>query len=163
MFYQKVPSGILALTLVLSSCTGQQERELPKKEYRVADRQLPADATYSRLRWVHLPETHPQSSDKMRLSERKRSKLLPTVHISLKETPICDAAKALAELGNYHHYCSSLIKKESISINALGTIDEFARKIEANHSVRVIIDHTNREVRFLSDTAYPARFFDEDI
>jgi hypothetical protein len=149
------------LALILTGCGSSEPLEPPAKTYRVSDRQLPPDPTYNRLRWVHLPETHP-TRDLHPISHSSRPKLLPIVHFSIENKPLCEAAAMLAALGRYSSYCSSLVKDRTITLKALGTIIELAERIEAEHPVQVIIDHDHRQVRFLAKQGSQERFFGED-
>ncbi|MCI5066187.1 hypothetical protein MRY87_10720 [bacterium] len=156
------PLHLSFLLILLGGCSSTHPVEVEKKVYRVADRQLPPDLTYSRLRWVHLPETHPSRDLRSAgLADPSRPKLLPVVHFSLEDQPLCTAATVLAGLNRYSTYCSSLLREETITINTLGTFEELAREIEATAGVKVTIDHENREVRFLAGQPKEAAFFNE--
>ncbi|MCB0328497.1 MAG: hypothetical protein KDD70_02505 [Bdellovibrionales bacterium] len=150
----------IAAPLLLGGCSSKEP--IPEKEivYRVSDRQLPPEDTYNRLRWVHLPETHPVRNLEL-VKHRNRPKLLPVVHFTIEDGSICDAATMLAGLGRYSSYCSSLLKEKKISLNTLGTMEEIGLMIEEAHGISVVIDHENREVRFLSQQSAEVRFFEE--
>ena len=154
---------LLISSVFLVGCSSKDEHPM-KEIYRVSPRQLPPEATYSRLRWVHLPETHP-SADMSQLPHRvaNRPKLLPVVHFTVEDLPMCEAATVLSGLGRYATYCSSKVKDKTVSLDALGTIDELAELIEQKYKVNVVVDHPNREVRFLSaDTFVAESFFEEE-
>jgi hypothetical protein len=129
------------------------------KTYHVAHRQLAPDPVYNRLRWVHLPEMYPSMLYK---ADEERPRYFPVYHFSIKNRPLCHAASQLAGTARYSSYCSSILRSEKITVETLGTIDEIAEAIEAaNAIVRVIVDHENREVRFLTNSVMEGQFFVE--
>jgi hypothetical protein len=154
---------IIATAFTLSGCS--TSTTLPEKEevYRVTHRQLPPEPTYNRLRWVHLPVTHPARNLK-RHTDGERPKLMPVYHFTVSDTSMCDAAAVLAGMARYTSYCASPLKDLRISLNMLGTLPEVADRIEAEHPVNVIIDHEHKEVRFLRGKVKKPRhrFLDEE-
>jgi hypothetical protein len=81
--------------------------------------------------------------------------------LSLKNTTLEETARVLAATARYSSYTAPSIAKEKISVTNLGTIDELARIIESKARVQVVVDHENREVRFLAAHAEQPRLFDE--
>lgn len=150
-----IVSGLL---IFLSGCsTPHYDKLAGTKSYDLATRQLPPDPVYSRLKWVHLPEMYPSMMYK---ASEDRPRYFPVFHFQINNRELCDAAVQLAGTARYSSYCSSLLKGERITLQALGTIDELAKKIENSSSkVRVVVDHENREVRFLTNSAVEGQFF----
>ncbi|MCB0320342.1 MAG: hypothetical protein KDD60_05395 [Bdellovibrionales bacterium] len=153
-----VSTIILSVCLLCGCSSHEFEEPAQVRVYSIADRQLPRDPVYSRLRWVHLPEMHPARHVEV---NPERPLLLPVNHFSIQDKPLCDAAALLAGSARYSAYCSSLLKDEKISLEALGTIDEIATLIEKNSQARVIVDHSNREVRFLLGTEGRESFYSD--
>lgn len=113
---------------------------------RIARQQLPDDPVYNRLRWVHLPHTLPL--EKPRVSEQ-RARLAPVYHLELLDNSLKQASVALASTARYTSHCSDLIADDTITLNALGTIDELASLIGEQAGIEVVVDHEHEEVRFL--------------
>ncbi len=74
---------------------------------------------------------------------------MPIYHLELAENSLKEAAAALASTARYSSYCSELIAEDVISISTLGTIEELATQIEEQAGIEVVVDHENKEVRFL--------------
>ena len=143
----------LGVLLSASAFSGCAYKDAPKytptekpKVFRVATRQLPPEPVYNRLRWVRPPQVTPS-----RKIDAKRSPLiLPVVHYSVKQTPACEALLVLAATSRYRSYCASAVEPKRVSLDMLGTIDEIAQEISHNAGIKVVVDHQNQEVRFLS-------------
>lgn len=145
-----------------TACSSSVQTQPAKRVFQIAEQQLPHEATYSRLRWVHLPATQP-STDLHRASDSVRPRLLPIVHLSIENKSLCDAASALASLMRYTSYCSSQLKEEVTSVEALGTIYELSERIADRHKVKVVIDEENKEIRFLPATVQRVEFLGEEL
>lgn len=150
-FSQKLLSRPLSILVVLAlaACGPSIKEWEPHKEnkiHAVSFRQSPPEPVYNRLRWVHLPEVLP---DTPKVSA-KAPLILPVVHLDLHNETLEDAALILAAPLGYTTYCSSIIAKQKISISRLGTVDELARDISQRKDIHVVIDHDNKEVRFLA-------------
>ncbi|NBW40039.1 hypothetical protein EBR25_03440 [bacterium] len=148
------------ICLMLSGCSSTLELSPAKRAYQVAEQQLPQEPTYNRLRWVHLPTSQPARS-LHRASDEVRPKLLPVVHFSIKEKSLCEAATILAGLYRFSSYCSSQLREEMITLEALGNIYELAENIAADHDVKIVIDRENREIRFFPSMVQNVRFLEE--
>lgn len=144
-----------------TACSSSVEVPPAKRVYQIAEQQLPHEVTYSRLRWVHLPATQPPAA-LQRASDSVRPRLLPIVHLSIENKSLCDAASALASLMRYTSYCSSQLRKEITSVEALGTIYELAEIIADNHVVKIVIDEENKEIRFLPRAVQKVEFLGEE-
>jgi hypothetical protein len=81
--------------------------------------------------------------------------------LSLKATPLAEAARVLAATSRYTSYTDPSIASQKLTIESLGTIDELGQTIEQKAQVQVVIDHRNREVRFLPPTGEQPRLFSE--
>jgi len=67
----------------------------------------------------------------------------------------------LAAISRYSSYTAPSIALEKISVDNLGTIDELAQIIGSKAHVQVIVDHPNKEVRFLATRGEQPRLFEE--
>jgi hypothetical protein len=67
----------------------------------------------------------------------------------------------LAATARYSSFTSPSIAADKISVKNIGTIDELARIIESKARVQVVVDHENRDVRFLAVHTEQPRLFDE--
>lgn len=153
-------------TLVVAGCGGVKDYQpIPKDSglYMPSVRTVGAEPVYARTRWVRPPEILPQreSYQAAEANERSTPSLRPVFELSLKNTSLEETARVLAATARYSSYTAPSIAREKISITNLGTIDELARIIESKARVQVVVDHDNREVRFLAAQAEQPRFFEE--
>jgi hypothetical protein len=160
--------GLLVLTifgLMLAGCGGVKEYQpVPKSGglYMPSVRTVGPEPVYSRTRWVRPPEVLPQRESSSGSANLQDSpSLRPVFQLSLKNATLEETARVLAATARYSSYTAPSIAKNKISVTNLGTIDELARIIESKARVQVVVDHENREVRFLAAHAEQPRLFDE--
>jgi hypothetical protein len=82
--------------------------------------------------------------------------------MNLKNATLEEASRSLAATAQYASYCSSLIAKQKISFNQLGTLDELAEAISRQAGIRVVVDHEGQAIRFLPQEAETPRFFEQE-
>lgn len=147
-------------------CGGVKDYQpIPKDEglYMPSVRTVGAEPVYARTRWVRPPDVAPQRESYQVAEANLRSSpsLRPVFELSLKNTSLEETARVLAATARYSSYTAPSIANDKISVTNLGTIDELARIIESKARVQVVVDHENREVRFLAAQAEQPRFFEE--
>ena len=125
--------------------------------YRVAG----PEPVYARTRWVHPPEVLPSRDGGDTESSYDTPPLRPVYQLSLKNATLEEACKVVASLARYSSYTSPSLAKERFSFQNLGTIDELARIIEGKAGIKVVVDHENKEVRFLVRTGLEPTSFSE--
>jgi hypothetical protein len=81
--------------------------------------------------------------------------------LTLKNATLEQTCKVLASMARYSSYTSPSLARESFSFQNLGTIDELAQIIEEKAQIKVVVDHENKEVRFLVRTALEPTLFSE--
>jgi hypothetical protein len=95
-------------------------------------------------------------------SELRETPSLRTVfELSVQNATLEETARVLAATARYSSYTAPSIASEKISVKNLGTIDELARTIESKAQVQVVVDHENKEVRFLPASAESPKLFEE--
>jgi len=140
------------------SPTSKNTRTLFMPSYTTAG----AEPVYVRTKWVHPPEVLPPRSAESASSSYDRAPALrPVYELNLKNATLEQTCKVLASMARYSSYTSPSLATQKISFQNLGTIDELARIIESKARVQVVVDHENREVRFLAAQAEQPRFFEE--
>ncbi len=139
----------LSLVTAASGC-GATAVKKEERSYRVAVEQIPANPTYHRLRWVHLPDIKPYAHEQVSADVPA---ILPVINIDLENSTLEEAARVLAATGRYSSYCASSVAKRKLSIKAIGTVDELAREIAKRAQVYSSVDHENREIRFLEQSS----------
>jgi hypothetical protein len=153
----KVLITIAFAVMTLSGCSSSKPVP-PKKEvskaFPVANRQLAPEPVYSRTRWVQLPEVLPASGANALKPAKSRQALekpmmFQVINFELDDGTLKEAAQMLAASSRYQAFCDPSFAEKKISINMLGTIHEIANKISEASGVDILIDHTNREVRFV--------------
>jgi hypothetical protein len=82
-------------------------------------------------------------------------------HLALKNATLEETARVLAATSRYSSYTAPSIASEKISVDNLGTIDELAQIIGSKAHVQVVVDHQNKEVRFLAARGEQPRLFEE--
>jgi len=157
--------SILSASMI-SGCGGVKDYQpIPKDNalYMPSVRTVGAEPVYARTRWVRPPEVVPQreSYQAAAMNMRESPSLRPVFELSLKNTSLEETARVLAATARYSSYTAPSIANDKISVTNLGTIDELARIIESKARVQVVVDHENREVRFLAAQAEQPRFFEE--
>lgn len=126
-------------------------------------RTVAPEPVYARTRWVRAPDVLPQRdiSGVTDLPLRDSPSLRPVFELSVKDASLEETARILAAMARYSSYTAPSIAANTISVKNLGTIDELGRIIERKAQVQVIIDHENKEVRFLPASAQSPRLFEE--
>ena len=141
--------GLLVLVALTACGPTGKEWEPDKKEPKVfsmSTTQTAPQPVYSRLRWVHLPEPLPSRQ----MPESGAPQIYPVFHMQLKNTRLEDVARLLASTARYSSYCASTVADKKVTVNRLGTIDELAQYIQQDAGVRVVVDHENKQVRFMA-------------
>ena len=126
-------------------------------------RTVAPEPIYARTRWVRAPQVLPQR-DVPSLGNpelRDSPTLRPVFEINIKDATLEETARILSATARYSSYTAPSIANNKISLKNLGTIDELGRIIESKAQVQVIIDHENKEVRFLPASAQSPRLFEE--
>ena len=122
------------------------------------------EPVYARTRWVYASEALPnreREADVESVSLRGSPRLRAVFHLSLKNSTLEETARVLAATARYSSYTAPSIASEKISVDNLGTIDELAQIISSKAHVEVIVDHQNKEVRFLAARGEQPRLFEE--
>lgn len=122
------------------------------------------EPVYARTRWVYAPEALPnreREGDNEGPALRGSPRLRSVFHLALKNATLEETARVLAATSRYSSYTAPSIASEKISVDNLGTIDELAQIIGSKAHVQVIVDHQNKEVRFLAARGEQPRLFEE--
>jgi len=141
-----ITAALIAASALASGCSSNKAERPSGKAYRVAFRQLPPQPVYNRVGFAHLPEVVPSRD----LPRTNAPTLDPMVHLELKNSTLEEASEVLAAVSRYTSFCASTIAKQRITLNTLGTQQELADQISAEAGIKVVIDHENRQVRFLT-------------
>ena len=154
------------ISVLTAGCSGVKEYQpIPKKNglFMPSVRTAAPEPVYSRTRWVRPPEVLPQRD----LPDGQSSQLAdspsirPVFQLTLSNATLEETARVLAATARYSSYTAPSIAKDKISVKNLGTLDELARIIESKARVQVVVDHQNREVRFLAAQVEQPRLYDE--
>lgn len=141
---------LIIVTLSLIGCSSRAKPFDPNKErkfFSVAVRQYAPEPVYNRLMTAYLPEPLPSRN----ILPAAQTRISPIYQFELKNTSLEQTARVLASTARYTSYTSSVIASRKINILAVGTIDEIAEHIENRAGINVVVDHANREVRFLAN------------
>ena len=125
-------------------------------------RSVGPEPVYARTRWVQPPEVLPPRSDGSTENSYDRSpSLRPVYELTLKDATLEQTCKVLAQMARYSSYTSPSLATQKFSFQNLGTIDELAQIIGQRAGIKVVVDHENKEVRFLVRTALEPTLFSE--
>lgn len=117
---------------------------------------------YVRTKWVHPPEVlPPRSGESTNSSYDRAPSLRPVYELNLKNATLEQTCKVLASMARYSSYTSPSLVTQKFSFQNLGTIDELAQIIGQKAGIKVVVDHENKEVRFLVRTALEPTLFSE--
>jgi hypothetical protein len=121
------------------------------------------DPVYSRTRWVRPPDVLPQRDRAGTVDRdlRDTPSLRTVFELSVKDVTLEETARILAATARYSSYTAPSIASAKISLKKLGTIDELARIIGQEAQVQVVVDHENKEVRFLPASVESPKLFEE--
>lgn len=124
------------------------------KAFRVTNRQLAPEPVYNRTRWVQLPDVLPVSGRESSRPAKSREALskpmvFPVINFELQDGTLKEAAQMLAASSQYQAFCDPSFAEQKLSLSMLGTIHELANKISETSGIDILIDHTNKEVRFV--------------
>ena len=152
--------GLALITVCLAGCVkgvkpyepdNKNARTLFMPSYRTS---APAPV-YARTRWVQLPEVLParESEEGRGVSTYENApSLRPVYQLTIKNGTLEETARVLGAMARYSSYTTPSLATRKVSFQNLGTIDELAEIIEDKERIKVVVDHENKEVRFLVRT-----------
>ena len=158
--------GILACSVFVGCSTGgvkpyeptdKKGRTLFLPSYQTAG----PEPVYARTRWTHPPEVLPMRDGGSTEFSYDSPPLRPVYELSMKNATLEQTCKVLASMARYSSYTSPSLVNQKFSSQNLGTIDELARIIEEKAKIKVVVDHENKEVRFLVRTTLEPTLFSE--
>lgn len=148
-FKSTIQCGGMALSLLCMACSSSTviPATQSKPTYSIATTQAPLEPAFSMTRWVRPPQVLPERRLPV---QPAKAYISPVIHYKVKEVSLKEAALILAATTRYRSFCSSSIAEAPITLDTLGTIDEIASEISLLADIQVIVDHSNKEVRFLA-------------
>ena len=152
--------GVFCITIGFAACGSTAKAPTkPPKVFRVSMRQVAPEPVYSRIGWGQPPD--PLITVKG--TDEPTPYVTPVFHLDLKNATLEEASRILGSMSKYETYCSSVLAEQKITINSLGTLDELAREISQSAGIQAVVDHENREVRFLAGNleSVSPRFYQE--
>ncbi len=134
------------LAAAFLGCSRHAPVDSERKVFGVSVRRYDPQPVYKRTRLAYLPAPIPVA----RTYRSTAPLILPVIHFELTDASLEDAARILGETSRYSSYCASSVADKKITLTALGTVDELAKKIAKVADISTIVDHHNREIRFLA-------------
>lgn len=138
--------SLATFSLLLTGCSTKVAPDSERKVFGVTVRRHDPQPVYKRTRMVYLPAPIPVAQNYKSIPPL----MLPVIHFELTDASLEEAAKILGQTARYSSYCASTIAEKRITLTALGTVDELAHKIAKIAKIETVVDHHNREVRFLA-------------
>jgi hypothetical protein len=150
MMIRKLKTSFYVITLVslaagCSSQSGIWKPDTKPKVFSIATRQLPPEATYSRLRWVRPEQVLPNAESE---SDELTPHIFPISHFSVKDSRLDESILVFAALNRYKSQCASSIAGKKITLDIIGNEHEIASAIEQQAGIKVHIDHDRKLIRF---------------
>jgi hypothetical protein len=147
----------IAALIVLTGCGGNDLKKWSgekrvRHEWYYPTRQDSPEVVYNRLKEVRPPEPIPEPPQ----TTRPAPVMVPVVQLDFENTSLERAANVMGEAYRYTAHCAPSVAQRTISIRAVGTLDELAQRIGAKTGVRIVVDHQNREIRVLGGSGKPA-------
>ena len=121
-------SIIILAMVVVSGCTPHYTGP----EYLTAPRQLAADPVYNRITIARPPEVLPTR----RVTFKNAPAVAPIIHLEVNDVSLESATKELGSLAHFRTYTAAAVADRTISLDAVGTIDELADSISTYESGR---------------------------
>ncbi len=145
--------------LCLTACSTREGPQWSSKKknvttYRMATRQIPPQPVYSGTTWVRPPQMAPDR----KVEASNADVIQQIVKLDIKNRPLSEVVLILAATARYKSYCSRKIANRRLTIASLGTLGELAMEIEDKADIMVVVDHQNKEVRFLPKTGVKPNF-----
>lgn len=145
--------------LCLTSCSTRVGPQWESKNkhpntYKMATRQIPPQPVYGATTWVRPPQISPDR----KVEASNADVIQQIVKLDIKDRPLNEVVLILAATARYKSYCSSKIANRRLTISSLGTLSELAMQIEDAANITVVVDHANKEVRFLPKTDIKPNF-----
>lgn len=151
---------LLVLLVAVSACSSEAPPK-PKTYYPPSVKKYAPEPVYNRLRNVYLPSPLPaRSSGEETMAKGENSGLRaqldrkmgldPILAFDFKNSTLEEIAKKISNSIGYQYYCSSLLAKRRVSISLKGTADEIAQDLAKREKIVTVVDHSNKEVRFIA-------------
>ena len=135
----------ISLMALLAGCSSNEPPPpAPPPVYRVATSQLPPEPVYSRVSWAALPEPIPGAL------KARGARMSQKFDLSLSSATLGNAADKLGRLFGYRAYCAGTISDRRVTLKERGDLDELAEALAQEASIRVVVDHENRELRLFA-------------
>ncbi|MCC6221833.1 MAG: hypothetical protein IT291_11395 [Deltaproteobacteria bacterium] len=139
---------ILAFSAIaLCSCSRTQEPIIRYQYYTPAFRPHGPEAVYSRLTWSHLPQPIPRRAGSI------TAYVSPVYSLELPHSNFAEAIQAIAQTIGYECSYPQHVEGRAISIKTTGTIDELLLEIGKQAGVSVELNHEERIIRIVDDSA----------
>jgi len=142
--------AILLVSSLSVACSDLKPYERPteRKDFFHPVRQLPPEPVYSRLKYVYLPDVIPEAP-----TAESANRIDPKIHFEVTNSTLERTAQALGETIHYKAFIAQEIAQQPYSCNLSGTVDEIAQNISRDSNIDVVVDHSQRELRFLPRTS----------
>ncbi|NMC63324.1 MAG: hypothetical protein GYA55_09175 [SAR324 cluster bacterium] len=145
---------IVLISALSTACSDLKpyEPQSERKDFFYPVRQLPPEPVYSRLKYVYLPDVIPEAP-----TGESANRIDPKIHLTVTNSTLERTAQALAETVHYKGFIAQEIAQQPYSCDLSGTVDEVAENISSDSNIDVVVDHSQREIRFLPRTSVPPR------
>ena len=134
--------GLASFSLLSCSSTRDLREIEPTYEYYYpAQKQLPAEAVYSRVTWNYLPEPIKLQSN------QKAPYLQPVISFEMPDSTLAEAIAALAQTLGYGFDYPKALGSRKISLNLVGTPEQILAEINRQAGVQGELDIKRRFVQ----------------
>lgn len=163
--FMKVSTFVGVTLLVGSSFLGcgfntiRPKDDQRRKDFFFPTKQLAEEPVYGKMTYAYLPSPLPERSASDYSWTETRARMRPQngkkgeYSLMVRNEPLETVALRLAKLAHLSSYCSSLVADRRVTISTSGSIDEIAQAVAKRASIKVVVDRSNREIRFLDGQA----------
>ncbi len=129
---------------LLGGCSSNDAPPVVAPVYSIASRQLPPEPVYNRTAWAALPQPIPGELP------ARGARMSQKLEVNLSGVMLGTASNRIGKLFGYRSYCSPSISDRRITLKERGDLDELAEALATKASIRVVVDHENRELRLFA-------------
>ncbi len=140
----RISAIILGLCLCGCASFSKPEPE-PIPQYRVATEQLPPEPVYGRVKIEYMPYTKPARETKRAAAPV----VMPELHLSVENSSLEEVASILASSARYSSFVAYELADRRLTMDAIGSLDDLAKRISRRANVDVQVDHKRHLVRIL--------------
>jgi len=129
-------SPLILVLACLVACSSKPTQ----KWWPIADRQLPDEASYSRLTWEHKAFAIPPAANS------NGSYLMPKMQLDIPNSTVQESLNLLSAAIKYRTDIPQSVADRPVSLKLTARLDDILREIDRQAGVASVIDPTSRTI-----------------